>query len=96
MSKYFLILFIFFIKITFANAEIVKSISVNGNERITDQTVIIFSKINIGDDLMANDLNEIIKNLYQTDFFKNVSVNLENKILTINVVENNLSSICRN
>ena len=90
MSKYFLILFIFFIKITFVNAEIVKSISVNGNERITDKTVIVFSKINIGDDLIINDLNDIIKNLYQTDFFNDVSVNLENNILKIFVTENNL------
>ena len=90
MNKYFLILFIFFAKITYVNAEIIKSISVNGNERITDKTVIIFSKINIGDDLTIIDLNKIVKNLYDTDFFKNVSVNLKNNILKIEVSENNL------
>ena len=51
-------------------AEIVKSISVNGNDRITDETVIIFSNVNIGDDLIINDLNDIVKNLYTTDFLK--------------------------
>ena len=90
MSKYFLFFLIFFIKINFVNAEIIKSISVNGNDRITDKTVIIFSKVDIGDDLIINDLNEIIKNLYTTDFFKNASVNLKDNVLTINVVENNL------
>jgi len=90
MSKYFLFFFIFFVKITFVNAEIIKSISVSGNERITDKTVIIFSKINIGDDLIINDLNKIIKNIYETDFFKDVSVNLKNNILKIDVTENNL------
>ena len=90
MVKYFLYIFLFFIKLTYVNAEIIKSISVNGNERITDETVIIFSKINIGDDLIINDLNMIIKNLYTTDFFKNVSVNLNNNILNINVIENSL------
>ena len=90
MNKYFLFFFIFFIKITFANAEVIKSISVNGNERITDKTIIIFSKVDIGDDLIINDLNNIIENLYTTDFFKNASVNLKDNILTINVVENNL------
>ena len=90
MNKYFIFIFIFFIKITFVNAEIIKLISVSGNERITDETVIIFSKFNIGDDLTINDLNKIIKNLYETDFFKNVSVNLKNNILKINVIENNL------
>ncbi len=90
MTKYFLFFFIFFFKIALTNAEIVKSISVNGNERITDNTVIIFSKINIGDDLTINDLNNIIKNLYETDFFKDVYVNLNNNNLLIDVVENNL------
>ena len=90
MSKYLLIFLIFFTKFTFVNAEIIKTISVSGNERITDETVIIFSKINIGDDLIINDLNNIIKNLYETDFFKDVSVNFQNNILNINVIENNL------
>jgi len=88
MSKIFLLFFIFFIKITFVNAEIIKSISVNGNERIADETVIIFSKVNIGDDLLSNDLNEIIENLYRTDFFKNVMVSSSNNILNIDVIEN--------
>jgi outer membrane protein insertion porin family len=35
-------------------------------------------------------LNNIIKNLYTTDFFKNVSVNLKSNILNINVIENSL------
>ncbi len=90
MNKYLFFLCIFFIKITFVNAEVIKSISVSGNERITDETIIIFSKFNIGDDLSINDLNVIIKNLYKTDFFKDVSVNLEKNSLKINVIENNL------
>ncbi len=90
MYKFFLLLFIFLFKITFTNAEIVKSIYVSGNDRITNETIIIFSKINVGDDLIVNDLNEIINNLYKTDFFKDVSVNFKNSILKINVIENNL------
>ena len=81
---------IFFIKITFVNAEIVKSISVNGNNLVSNETVIIFSKVNIGDELIINDLNEIIVNLYDTDFFNNVSVNLKDNVLSINVKENNI------
>ena len=60
MSKYFLLFFIFFIKISLVNAENIKSISVNGNDRITNETIIIFSKINIGDDLIISDLNKMI------------------------------------
>jgi len=90
MFRFFLFLIVLIVKINLANAEIVKSISVNGNERISDETIIIFSKINIDDDLTINDLNNIINNLYETDFFKNVSVNFVNNILNIDVIENNL------
>ena len=90
MIKYFLFIFIFCLKLTFTNAEIVKSISVTGNDRITNETVIIFAKINIGDDLIVNDLNKIIENLYETNFFKNVKVNFEKNILNISVIENDL------
>ena len=90
MIKFFLFFIIFIFKVTFTNAEIVKSILVEGNERITDQTIIIFSKVNIGEDLIINDLNDIIENLYETEFFRNVSVMLENNILIINVDENQL------
>jgi len=90
MGKFFLFFIIFLIKITFVNAEIVKSISVNGNDRISDKTVIIFSKVNIGDELIINDLNEIVVNLYNTDFFENISINLKDNVLSINVKENDL------
>ena len=90
MSKFFLFLFLFLFKIVFVNAEIIKSISIVGNERISDETVIVFSNINIGDDLIIDDLNKIIVDLYNTDFFKNVSVKLKNNILNIEVNENDL------
>jgi len=90
MRIYITIFLFLFLKFASANAEIVKSISVTGNGRIADQTVIIFSKIDVGDDLTINDLNKITKNLYDTDFFKDVLVNLENNILKIHVSENSL------
>ena len=90
MIQYLFLFCVFFIKFSFVNAEVVKSISVNGNERISDETVIVFSNVEIGDNLLINDLNDIIKSLYSTDFFKNVSINLNEGILNINVKENKL------
>jgi outer membrane protein insertion porin family len=90
MMKYILFLFLFLAKFSSVSAEMIKSISVNGNVRITDETIIVFSSVEIGDDLIKNDLNKIINNLYETDFFKDVSVYLKNNILNINVEENYL------
>ena len=62
--------YLYFFKIIFSNAEIVKSINVSGNDRITNETIIIFSKINVGDDLIINDLNEIITIFIKLIFLK--------------------------
>ena len=91
-NKYikFLIHFVIFFNIFCfnANADIINQIKINGNERIADETILMFSKINVGDDVDENDLNDLLKNLYDTTFFKNVSVSLDNKILKIFVEEN--------
>ena len=47
---------------------------VKGNERISDETIKMFSNINIGDDIDENELNEILKKIYETNFFENVKV----------------------
>ena len=92
LNKYnrFLFLILIIIKITCFNssAEIINEIQIKGNERIAEETILMFSKINIGDDLSENDLNDILKNLYNTNFFKNVSVSINKKILKIIIEEN--------
>ena len=44
MNFIFKILFLFFI-ITSTNANIVKNIKINGNNRISDETIILFGEI---------------------------------------------------
>ena len=70
-----------------ASSEIVNKINVTGNDRISDQTIIMFSDINLNDDLNLNDLDQILKKIYQSNFFDNVNVSLNNNILTIKVDE---------
>ena len=79
---------IFFLLICFtASAKNIEKIIVEGNERISDQTIIMFSDANIQDKLEINDINNILKNIYDSNFFDDVKVNFENNILTISVVE---------
>ena len=70
-----------------ANTEIVKSIKILGNERIADETIIMFSKIKIGSDLDKNDINNSLRSLYESNFFENVSIKLIQNNLTILVKE---------
>ena len=86
-KNYQKIIFIFLIFFTKVNAETVNNILVIGNDRINSNTIVLFSKIKIGDNLNNNDLNNITKRIYNTNFFKDVIVNLTDSNLKISVVE---------
>jgi len=70
----------------FANE--IKIIEVSGNNRVSSSSVIMFSTVKIGQNLNENDLNNVLKNLYNTNFFEDVSVELlKGEILKISVKE---------
>ena len=90
-------MFKFFLTITFiifsffrANAEIIKDIVIKNNDRVSIDTIKMFSNIETGNDYSENDLNKILKELYKTNFFSDIQLDLENGILTIYVVENKI------
>ena len=67
--------------------EIVNEIKIIGNERIPDETILMFSDLKIGDDLNNQDLNKILNNLYETNFFDNVSIKFIDNIFLIKINE---------
>ena len=69
-------------------SEIVKTVDFQGNDRITSETIMIFGDVVIGKDYKESDISELIKKLYDTSFFSNISVELLNNKLTIAVEEN--------
>ena len=73
--------------LSFSNGEIVKEIKIDGNKRITDEIILMFSDIAVEQNITNSQINKIIKNLYETNFFDNVSVTLNNNKIIINVVE---------
>lgn len=85
---FFKIIFISSILINSSFAEIIKEIKIFGNERITSDTIKIFTTVKTNDNIDENKVNFILKELYETGFFKNVNVEFKNNILEINVVEN--------
>ena len=80
------IILIFIASILFA--EIVDDFKIDGNIRVSDETIKIFSEINKGDDLNSKDLNNTLRKLYDTNFFKDITLNLLDGQLVINVIEN--------
>jgi outer membrane protein insertion porin family len=84
-KSFFLILFFL---TTYGFSEIIKKIEISGNDRISDETIILFISTDINDEINDIKLNNILKDLYKTNFFKDISVKFDNKVLSINVQEN--------
>ena len=83
-----LVIIFYLIFTSLLRAEIVTEIDVVGNKRISSETIKMFANVSLNDDLSENDLNIILKKLYDTNFFDLVSVKITNKKLLINVKEN--------
>ena len=93
MLKFFfkihvLLIFFLLISILGVKSEIIDKIKIEGNERISSETIKMFAGVSSGDDLSESDLNKVLKKLYNTNFFDTVSVKVINKTLLINVEEN--------
>ena len=85
--KFFLFLILTFLPFNL-QAEILKKVEVYGNERIVKETIIVYGDIKENKDYTQEDIDNIVKNLYETKFFSSVSINFSNGVLKITVVEN--------
>jgi outer membrane protein insertion porin family len=81
------ILFILFISFSYLKAENINNVIINGNKRISVETIKIYGEINKGSVYSEKFANEILKNLYDTNFFENVEISFKNNNLIINLKE---------
>lgn len=87
MNKILIFLFFAVFNFKFAFAEIIKEVKIFGNERIPKETILMFADIKKNDSIDDIKANKILKDLYESNFFEDVSVKYENKILIISVKE---------
>ena len=85
MFKNYLILFSFLLSTAYADQ--INEIVIDGNKRISDETIKVYGEIEINKDLSESDLNKIVKNLYSTNFFNDVSAKIDSNTLIITVSE---------
>ena len=76
-----------FISFSNANSNKIEEIIINGNNRISNETIIIFSEVQTNENVNNERLNQILKNLYKTNYFEDVKVNVLDNRLIIEVVE---------
>ncbi len=84
----FLLILIKFFLISNASTEQLKEIKIFGNERLAKETIILFSNLSINDHVDANVINNTFKNLFRTDYFKDLKINYNSGVLEIVVEEN--------
>ena len=85
---YVKVLFFFLFIFNYANSAIIKNIDVEGNQRISKETIIVLADIKINENYDIDDLNNSLKKLYNTNFFSDIDIFEENGILKISVIEN--------
>jgi len=73
--------------LSFPLAEKINQIQIIGNERISDDTIKMFSNVEINQDIKILNLDTILKDLYKTNYFNIVSVNFIDGVLYIKVEE---------
>ena len=79
--------FLFLLISTTLYAEIISKIEIEGNQRVSSETIKMFANVSLGDDFDKNDFNSALKNLYDSNFFNSIELKIENNILQIYVEE---------
>ena len=84
LKIYIIIFYLFFLNL---NSEIIQKLKVEGNSRISDETIKVYGEISTGKNYSNSDVNKILKDLYETNFFEDIKINLTNGVLNIIVKE---------
>ena len=91
MKHFKILLFTLFLNFTFflsySLAEKINLIQIIGNDRISEETIKMFSEVEINQEIKISNLDTILKNLYKTNYFDKVSVNFVDGKLLIKVEE---------
>ena len=72
LSKLVFFILVSFSLITKLSAEIINKITINGNTRVSDETIKVYGDISEGKEVDERKLNEILKSLFSTNFFEDV------------------------
>ena len=85
---YFIILFTFYSFLS--SAEIINDVVINNNKRISKETIVTLGNVKVGANYEKSDLDKVLKNLYDSNFFSDIKLSVANNKLNIFVVENKI------
>ena len=87
MKYLFIILLIIKFGFSYAFGDIINNIEVKNNSRITKETIIAFGGIELGKDYNQEELNNILLDLYSTNFFSDIKFDIQGDVLIVEVEE---------
>ena len=76
--------------VTTAKAVVINNIKVNNNEIITKESILTYGNIKLNKEYNQKQLNKIIKDLYETNFFKKISLRVDGQTLVLDIEENKI------
>ena len=84
------VLIFFYLLSAGVKGEVINEIEVKNNNRVSKQTIITYGNIELNKDYDLNSINEIFKNLYDTNFFEDLKIDIVENKLIIEVKENKI------
>ena len=87
MRKLLILSTVFTLIFSALNSEIVKDIKINGNKRVSTETIKLYGEIDINKDYTDKDIDKVLKNLYETDFFEDVKIEIVDNVLKVDLKE---------
>ena len=87
MFRFLSIAIILLIPFSNVNGEVIEKIDINGNNRISDETIKVYGNIELNKDYKETNLNQVLKDLYETKFFEDIKIEIKNNVLILNVKE---------
>ena len=76
------------VNLEYALGNVISKIYIKGNQRIESSTILSYLNIKKNDSINEQDLNIAFKDLFATELFSNISFELKDNTLYINVTEN--------
>ena len=87
MKKLLFLSIIFTLFFSISYAEMVKDLKISGNKRVSNETIKLYGDIEINKNYTEKDIDEVLKNLYETDFFEDVKIKILNNVLRVELKE---------
>ena len=65
----------------------ISAIKVEGNRRVADGTVLSYLPVQVGDVASQSGLNQSLEQLFATNLFKDIKLDLDGQVLIVRIVE---------